>query len=96
MWTSGTESQIMANVDWIPSFRLLKQNGFTFIGDIPYSTWNNCASNPLNSFIATTHLRPSRYAMAYIPPTQLNVYVNVAFIALDNENLHENVQEHSL
>ena len=67
------------------------------MGDIPMHAWNNRAdknSNSLNPFIAISQLRSSRFALAYIPPTQLSEYVNVAFIALDSENLHEDTQQH--
>ena len=96
-WTTGTQSQIMAYVDWISSFELLKQTGYTFLGNIPLSQWNSrtdTKSNLINSFIETSQLRPSRFALAYIPPTSLSVYVDIAFIALDNENLHENNEDH--
>ena len=32
-------------------------------------------------------MQPSRYALAFEPPTELAVFVNVDFIALDAENL---------
>ena len=87
----------MACVDWISSFRLLNQKGFTYLGDIPILDWNNrrdTSTYSNNSFIAISQLRPSRFALAYIPPTNLSEYVNVAFIALDSENLHEDTQQH--
>ncbi len=87
----------MAYVDWITSFRVLKQTGYTFLGNIPLSKWNNRTepdSNSFNPFIETCQLRPSRFALAYIPPTNLSVYVDIAFVALDNENLHENNEDH--
>ena len=87
----------MAYVDWITSFRLLKQIGHTFIGNIPLSKWNTRTESDsisINSFIETSQLRPSRFALAYIPPTSLSVYVDIAFIALDNENLHEDTEDH--
>ena len=42
-----------------------------------------------NQFISTTNLQPSRYALAYTPLTNVEVYIDVAFIALDAENLCE-------
>ena len=96
-WTSGTQRQMMARVQWIPNFRLLKQSGHTFLGDIPLSTWNNLTpitTNCINSFIATIHLRPSRFALAFISPKDLTGNVNIAFIALDTENLQEDIQEY--
>ena len=35
------------------------------------------------------NLKPSRFALAYIPPTHLSIWVEVAFIALDAECLGE-------
>ena len=39
--------------------------------------------------LSTKTLKPSRFALAFIPPTQLSVFVEVAFIALDAECLGE-------
>ena len=48
------------------------------------SDWNNWPHQCLmNTFISTTTLQPSRYALAYTPLTNESVYVDVAFIALD-------------
>ncbi len=43
----------------------------------------------MNPFIKPTTLQPSRYALAYTPATNLSVYVDLSFIALDAENLCE-------
>ena len=60
----------------------------------PYliSPWNwneGTQVKSLNPYITTNQLRPSQYALAYIPLTGLKVYINVGFIALDAENLYE-------
>ena len=63
------------------------------MGDIEVNTWYNYNEGTqiqsLNPYITTNQLRPSRYALAYIPLTGLEVYVNVGFIALNAENLYE-------
>ena len=82
----------MTKVHWIP-FRLQKQSGTTFLGDIEVNTWKNWNEGTqivtLNPYIATNTLRPSRYAIAYIPITERDIYVDVGFVALDAENLYE-------
>ena len=79
----------MACVQWIP-FIMDKRDRTTFIGRIRVTDWNNWPpSSLMNTFISTTTLQPSRYALAYTPLTNLSVYVDVAFIALDAENLCE-------
>ena len=79
----------MACVQWIP-FIMDKRDRTTFIGRIRVTDWNNWPPPSLmNTFISTTTLQPSRYALAYTPLTNLSVYVDVAFIALDAENLCE-------
>ena len=81
----------MAYVQWIP-FVLDQINRTTFIGRISVAHWNKWPEitiKKLNPFIATTNLQPSRYAMAYDPPTDSSIFVDIAFIALDAENLCE-------
>jgi hypothetical protein len=79
----------MAYVQWI-SLILDEQNRTTFIGRISVANWNRWPIQAkFNPFIATTNLQPSRYAMAYDPPSSTSVFVTVAFIALDAENLCE-------
>ena len=82
----------MVKVHWIP-FRLQKQSGTTYLGDIEKSTWLNWNEGTqiinLNPYIATNQLRPSRYALAYIPLADHQIYVEVGFVALDAENLYE-------
>ena len=92
--TSGIVNIAMACVKWIP-FILDKRDRNTFIGRIQKSNWN---AWPLIlsdnfQFISTATLQPSRYALAYMPPNQLSVYVDIAFIALDAENLGESSED---
>ncbi len=35
-------------------------------------------------------MKPSRYALTFIPQRDTDVYIEVAFIALDSENLDDN------
>ena len=79
----------MVCVKWI-SFILDKRDRTTFIGRVRLIDWNTWPPpNDMNPFIGTTTLQPSRYALAFTPPTNLSVYVDIAFIALDAENLCE-------
>ena len=79
----------MACVQWIP-FILDKRDRTTFIGRIRVNDWNTWSEEVIkNQFISTTNLQPSRYALAYTPLTNVEVYIDVAFIALDAENLCE-------
>ena len=90
----GLRQQKIYVCNWIP-FRLDKHSGTTFLGDIEYSTWKNWEEGTqhpgnINPYIVTNQLRPSRYALAYQPPIPgRDIYVNVAFISLDSENLYE-------
>ena len=81
----------MVFVQWIP-FVLDRQNRTTSHGRINLDNWKKWPeinSITLNSFMCTTSLSPSRFALAYIPPTSGSVFVDVAFIALDAENMGE-------
>ena len=88
--TSAVSHVTMAYVQWIP-FLLDEQNRTTFIGRISVANWNRwpTSQTKYNPFIATTNLQPSRYAMAFDPPSSTAVFVDIAFIALDAENLNE-------
>ena len=88
--TSAIVKTPMVYVQWVP-FDLLKQNRTTFNGLISIADWNEWPTRTvaINSNISTKTLKPSRFALAYIPPTDLSVYVEVAFIALDAECLGE-------
>ena len=90
--TSATENLCMAKVHWIP-FRLQKQSGTTFLGDIEVITWLNWNEGTQiinrNLYITTNQFRQSRYALAYIPISEQDIYVDVGFVALDAENLYE-------
>ena len=44
----------------------------------------------INPYIWTIELKPSRYALTYIPHGDTDLYIEVAFIALDSENLDDN------
>jgi hypothetical protein len=82
----------MVYLQWIP-FILDKRDRTTFNGRISVIHWNEwpipIPNIRLNSNISTKTLQPSRFAMAFIPPTRLSVYVEMAFIALDAECLGE-------
>jgi len=85
----------MAYVQWIP-FILDVQNRTTSHGRIFLTIWNQWPernSITLNPFVSTISLSPSRFALAFIPPTAGTVYVDVAFIALDAENLCEESED---
>ena len=87
-FTRSTTNVPMAYVQWIP-FILDVQNRTTSHGRIALTIWNQWPernSITLNPFVSTISLTPSRFALAFIPPTAGTVYVDVAFIALDAEN----------
>jgi hypothetical protein len=90
--TSAIVKTPMVYVQWVP-FILDKRNRTTFNGMITVAHWNawptTTTTHHLNSNISTKTLKPSRFALAFIPPSQLSVYVEVAFIALDAECLGE-------
>ena len=86
-FTSAVSHVSMAYVQWIP-FIVDKEDRTTFIGRINIANWNAWpTAQTFNPFIATTNLQPSRYALAFEPPTELAVFVNVGFIALDRESM---------
>ena len=88
-FTSAVSHVSMAYVQWIP-FIVDKEDRTTFIGRINVANWNAWpTAQTFNPFIATSNLQPSRYALAFEPPTELAVFVDVGFIALDAENLCE-------
>ena len=90
-FTSSTCNVPMAYVQWIP-FTLDTQNRTTSHGRISLTVWNEWPERSpitLNPFISTVSLSPSRFALAFIPPTAGTIFVDVAFIALDAENLCE-------
>jgi len=80
----------MVYVQWVP-FNLRQRNRTTFNGLILVADWNEWPTRSvgINSNISTKTLKPSRFALAFIPPTDLSEYVEVAFIALDAECLGE-------
>jgi hypothetical protein len=86
--TSGIVKIPMVYLQWVP-FILDKKVRTTFNGRIRLDHWNQWPVINLNPNISTTTLKPSRFAMAFIPPTNGAVYVDVAFIALDAECLGE-------
>jgi hypothetical protein len=85
----------MAYVQWIP-FIFDSQNRTTTHGRITLTHWNEWPERSpiaLNPFVSTVSLSPSRFALAFIPPTHGTIYVDVAFIALDAENLCEETED---
>ena len=82
----------MACVKWI-NFTLSETNKNTFIGHISVHDWNEWPDSNdelVNPFIWTIELKPSRYALSYIPQRDTDEYIEVAFIAWDSENLDDN------
>ncbi len=57
--------------------------------------WVQVSEHPkLLSFISFSDLQPSRFAMSFVPDSNPNAYsIQVAFIALDSENLGELVND---
>ena len=90
--TTAVESITMVCVKWI-NFTLFETNKNTYIGHISVLDWNEWPESNdelINPFIWTIELQPSRYALSYIPQGAGDIYVEVAFIALDSENLDDN------
>ena len=93
--TSAIVTTPMVCVQWIP-FILDQHNRTTSHGRITVDNWNAWPLRntiTLNPYISTKTLLPSRFALGFVPPTRLSVYVDVAFIALDAENLCEENQD---
>jgi hypothetical protein len=88
--TSAIVKTPMVFVQWVP-FILDKKDRTTFNGRVRVAHWNKwpIENTKLNPNISTKTLKPSRFALAFIPPTNLSIYVDVAFIALDAECLGE-------
>ena len=81
-------------VQWIKfQPHVIKRN--CAIGTINMCDWLSWDAHPkMSSFIAFNDLQPTRYAMSYIEESNHNAYtVQVAFIALDSENLGELVND---
>ena len=59
--------------------------------------WKTLATHPTfkeREFVSFSDLQPSRYALSYIPESNMHAYsINVAFIALDSEKLGEHVND---
>ena len=56
--------------------------------------WSHEEHPEVSSFLAFTDIQPSRYALSYIIEPNENAYhVEVAFIAVDSENLGEMVND---
>ncbi len=90
--TTGVVSITMVCVKWI-NFTLFETNKNTYIGHISVLDWNEWPESNdelINPFIWTIELQPSRYALSYIPQRAGDIYVEVAFIVLDSENLDDN------
>ena len=90
-FTSAVEEYTMVCVQWI-HFIEDERNENTFIGRIHIDHWKQWPGeipHGVNTFIWTTTLKPSRYALAYTEITTGMVFVELAFIPLDSENLNE-------
>lgn len=87
--TSAVEELPICCVQWIP-FVLDEDSKTTTIGRIRFTDWQTWPVNSnMNKFISFSELQPSRYALSFIPPTNM-LFVEVAFISIDSENLGEN------
>ena len=49
-------------------------------------------NSEINPFISFQQLEPSRYALSFVPIKDTDVYVSMAFIALDGDNLGDGIQ----
>ena len=86
--TTSVASITIVCVKWI-NFTLFETNKNTYIGHISVLDWNEWPESNdelINPFIWTIELQPSRYALSYIPQGAGDIYVEVAFIALDSGN----------
>jgi hypothetical protein len=81
-------------VQWIKfQAEVIKRN--CCIGYINMCDWLQFGDHPkMSPFISFSDLQPSRFALSYIEETNHNAYkVQVAFIAIDSENLGELVND---
>ena len=102
-YTSAIQNIPMAKIKWIP-FQFIKSYRSSTVGRITKTTWTavtddfsttNISLNGVSSFISCQQLEPSRYCISFIPPKNGDVYVTMAFIALDADNIGDGIQSDS-
>ena len=85
----------MVRVKWIP-YNSVRSYRASEIGLITVNNWQateyDNMDNDINPFISFQQLEPSRYAISFIPIKETDVYVSMAFIALDGDNLGDGLQ----
>ena len=85
----------MVKVKWIP-YNSIRSYRTSEIGLITVDHWNATQFENMNSeinpFISFQQLEPSRYALSFVPIKDTDVYVSMAFIALDGDNLGDGIQ----
>ena len=88
----------MVKIKWIP-FQYIKSYRPSTIGRITISNWtavtDDFLTNGVNSFLSCQQLQPSRYCISFIPPKRGDIYVTMAFIALDADNIGDGIHADS-
>ena len=98
-YTSGVISVPICAIHWI-NFQIVKDSVNCSIGQIRLHWWNTLSiheDSDINkkTFVSFNDLEPSRYALSYLPPPNMNpnCYIQMAFIALDSEKLGERPED---
>ena len=85
----------MVKVKWIP-YTSIRSYRASEIGLISVDHWSaeeyEDMTAEINPFISFQQLEPSRYALSFVPIKDTDVYVSMAFIALDGDNLGDGIQ----
>jgi hypothetical protein len=87
--TSSVEDVPMLKVQWIP-YIAVEHFRTCSVGRITVAHWHkqNLCATDLNPYISMQELSSSRYAISYQPIKSGDVYVEMAFIALDGDCLN--------
>ena len=95
-YTNGVLDIPICAVQWI-NFEVLKDYRNCTIGQIRLTNWREWKRHDKfnkESYISFNDLEPSRYALSFIPqPNQAAYFIEVAFVALDSEQLGEMVED---
>ena len=94
-YTTAVQNVPMVKVKWIP-YNSVHSYRASEIGLITVDNWQATEyenmNNDINPFISFQQLEPTRYALSFISIKETDVYVSMAFIALDGDNLGDGIQ----
>ena len=95
-FTSAVQSVTMVKVKWIP-YETIRSYRSCEVGLITIENWMaetyDGMDSIINPFISLQELQPTRYCLSYVQPTVLDVYVSIAFIALDGDNIGDGINK---